>query len=345
MIVGAGAVGSSIAGWLAPSNPGLSLLARGETLEVLRRRGLKSYLKGCRSTAAAMPVRAIGSLAEAAPPDVVVVTVKNYDLEAVCRDLRAQLGDREPIVVGLQNGVKNQQVLPRYFSRVVYGVVCYNSWREGPGEVGHEKRGHVIVGTPANDRGEEVRAVAGILGPHMDCVVTDRLRDAVHSKLVINIANPVMALVGARRRRVESFDLLVRTLLALHLEAIGLLESAGYHEHRLGHVPSWRSFRIGRNLPAPVATSFFRRGTRTIGLNSMAQDVFGGRGSTELDEINGYMLGLAERAGVSTPVNETVYRAAKERFGTDFRPVSERELWSMVEQNVGDAPEARAPAG
>jgi 2-dehydropantoate 2-reductase len=162
VVVGAGAIGSSIADWIASKYENLSLLARGETLEVIKNRGLKSYLKGGRSIATASPVRAIGSLSETGSPEVVVVTVKNYDLDAVSRDLHKQLGSREPIIVALQNGVKNQQILPKYFARVIYGVVCYNAWRDAPGEVGHEPRGHIILGTPANDLQEEAQTVKGI---------------------------------------------------------------------------------------------------------------------------------------------------------------------------------------
>jgi 2-dehydropantoate 2-reductase len=334
VVVGAGAIGSSIAGWIAPKYGNLSLLARGETLEVIKNWGLKSYLKGGRLTATALPVHAVGSLAEIELPDVIVITVKNYDLDPTCHDLKAQLGDHEPIVVALQNGVQNQQVLPRYFARVVYGVVCYNAWRDGPGEVGHEPRGYVILGTPANGLQEEARAVAGIFGLGLDCVTTDRLQDAVHCKLVINLANALMTLVGFQRRPIGSFNLLVRMTLKLFWEGIQLLQAAGYHEHSLGSIPSWRSIKVGASLPAFMTSAMYRLNTKKLGLNSMAQDVFGGRATTELETLNGYMLDLARRVKFSTPIDETIYEVAKERFGPDFQLISEQELWGLIEREM-----------
>jgi hypothetical protein len=186
------------------------LLARGETLEVIKNHGLKSYLKGQRATAKALSIHAIGSLDETAPPDIIAITVKNYDLETTCQDLKAHLGDREPIVVALENGVHNQKVLPKYFSRVIYGVICYNAWRDGPGEVGHERKGYVILGTPSNNLQDEVQTVARIFGLGLDCVTTNRLQDAAHCKLVINQANALMTLVGFQKRPTRSFNLLVR---------------------------------------------------------------------------------------------------------------------------------------
>ena len=333
-MVGAGAVGSSIVGWIAPKYSNLSLLARGETLEIIKNHGLKSYLKGGRSTAAAFPVHAIGSLAETALPGVIILTVKNYDLDTTCRDLRAQLGNHEPIIVALQNGILNQQILPRYFSRVVYGVACYNAWRDGPGEVGHEPRGYVILGTPANDLQEEVQMVARILGLGLECVTTSRLQDAVHSKLVINLANPLMALVGSQKRTTGTSNLLLKMSLSVHCEGIQLLQAAGFHEHSLGRIPSWRTLKIGAALPAFVTSALYRLDTRRLGMNSMAQDVFGGRSTTELDALNGYMLELARRKGFPTPINETIYEVAKDRFGHDFKSISAQELWGMIERRT-----------
>ena len=334
VVVGAGAIGSSITGWIAPKYENLSLLARGETLEVIRNRGLKSYLKGRRLTAAALPVHAIRSLVEIVSPEIIVITVKNYDLEAICQDLKGQLGDDEPIIVALQNGVQNQQVLPRYFARIVYGVVCYNAWRDGPGEVGHEPRGYIILGTPANDLPDEVQAVTRIFRLGLECVTTDRLQDAVHCKLVINLANALMTLVGLQRRPIRSFNLLVHMTLKLFFEGVQLLQAAGFHEHPLGPIPSWRSIKMGATLPAFMTSTLYRLSTKKIGLNSMAQDVFGGRATTELETLNGYMLDLARREGFPTPVNETIYEVAKERFGPDFQPISEQELWNLIKQKM-----------
>jgi 2-dehydropantoate 2-reductase len=334
VVVGAGAIGSSITGWIAPKCDNLFLLARGETLEVIKNRGLKSYLKGQRPRATALPVHAIGSLAEVELPNVIVITVKNYDLETTAGDLRAQLGDHEPIIVALQNGVHNQQVLPNYFTRVVYGVVCYNAWREGPGEVGHEPRGHIILGTPANDLQDEVQAATRILSLGLDCVPTDRLQDAAHCKLVINQANALMTLVGVQKHPIKSFNVLMHMTFKLWEEGIHLLQAAGFHEHALGHNPSWRFIKMGATLPAFIMGGLFRLNTRRLGLNSMAQDVFGGRNNTELETLNGYMLSLARQVGFPTPINETIYEKAKERFGPDFQPMPEQQLWDAIQQKL-----------
>jgi hypothetical protein len=66
----------------------------------------------------------------------------------------------------------------------------------------------------------------------------------------------------------------------------------------------------------------------------MSQDIFGGKTTTELETLNGYMLDLARRVGFPTPINETIYEKAKERFGPNFQPISEQELWNAIKQKI-----------
>jgi 2-dehydropantoate 2-reductase len=60
-----------------------------------------------------------------------VLAVKNYSLEAVARQVKDELGDR-PIVVSMANGIDNQRILPKFFTKVIYCVVGYNARRDAP---------------------------------------------------------------------------------------------------------------------------------------------------------------------------------------------------------------------
>jgi 2-dehydropantoate 2-reductase len=334
VVIGAGAIGSAVAGWIAPHYSDLSLLARGETAKVIREKGMRMYLKGQRAQAVPIPMKVIESLAEIPASDILVIAVKNYDLDAVAKEMRGQIGNREPIVVGLQNGVENQQILPQYFAKPIYGVVCFNAWRDAPGEVGHEAKGLIILGTPNNVLKAEMREVASVFQPGLDCTITDRLQDAAHCKLVINQVNALMTLVGFQKRPIESFNVLVHMTMSLMWEGVRLLRAAGFKEHPLGNIPSWRTIEFGAKLPAPLTAALYRFSAKELGLNSMSQDVFSGRAYTELESLNGYMLRLAEKVGFPAPINETIYEVAKERLGPGFKPLPEKELWSLIQKKM-----------
>jgi len=66
----------------------------------------------------------------------------------------------------------------------------------------------------------------------------------------------------------------------------------------------------------------------------MAKDLFGGRTTMELEELNGYVLNLARRTGFPTPTNETIYGVAKERFGSRFQPMIETELLTAIQNKL-----------
>ena len=80
----------------------------------------------------------------------------------------------------------------------------------------------------------------------------------------------------------------------------------------------------------------FQRNVKKMVLSSMAQDVLSqGRGHTELDTINGYLLGLADEHGLAVPYNRTVYDLCRQRFARQpFEPMSVHEVWAEVRRRM-----------
>jgi 2-dehydropantoate 2-reductase len=334
LVVGAGALGLSLTGWIFPQNKNLHLLARGESVSAIRSHGLRLYQIGQEATTAPIPVKVIESIDEIPPPDIIVITVKNYDIDRTAQTLRHQLGNYQPIVASLQNGVENQQILPKYFSKATYGVVCYNAWREGAGKATYVKRGYLVIGTPNNGLQPELQSVKNVLYPGLECFITNRLQDAVHCKLAINLINALMALVGFRKRSIESEKILVHMTTRLLEEGIKVLQAAGFEEHDLGSLPSWSDIRIAVNVPESPANPLYDFIVNRVGPTSMTQDVFSGKTTTELESLSGYMLELARRVGVPMPINQAIYEIAKERFCSGFRPIEEIDLWEMINNRI-----------
>jgi 2-dehydropantoate 2-reductase len=336
LVVGAGAIGLTVAGWIFPRNEKLHLLARGESVSTIRKNGIHLYQLGQESTTAPIQVKVVESLDEIPPPDVMIITVKNYDLDRTAQMLRQQLGNNQPIVVSLQNGIENQQILPKYFSKTIYGVVCYNAWRDGVGRAAYVKRGYLIIGTPRNDLQPEIQSVSEFLNLGFECSVTNRLQDAVHCKLAINLINALMALVGFRKRSIESEKILVHMTTRLLWEGIRVVQASGFKEHELGSMPSWDEIRTAVNMPESLANPLYDFIVNRVGPTSMTQDVFGGKTATELESLNGHMLELARRVNVPMPINQAIYEIAKEGFCPNFKPIQEIDLWGMINNRILD---------
>jgi 2-dehydropantoate 2-reductase len=332
VFLGAGAVGTSCCAWLTQKHHSVYLLARGKAVEVLRARGAILYQGDTPEKRETVPVNVIADLSEVPDADVVIITAKLFNLEGAARQVREKLGQR-PLVVGMQNGLENQGILPRYFPRVVYCVVGYNCWMDAPGEIGYQKRGPLILGTPDNSLRQEMQELANLFNPAIETVVTARFQDVAHCKLVINLSNSVTTLVGLNRQPISDMEIFQDIIANTLYEGVQVLRTAGFHEERMGGIPSWMTLWAAARLPHFLSRGTFRRNIKKMVRSSMTQDLLFQRGNTELEYLNGYLLALAEKHGAPVPYNQAVYHLCKEHFSkTDFTPLDVQDVWAEVQK-------------
>jgi len=146
VIFGAGAIGSSIGAWLYPHYDKVCFLDRKEIAEEIKEKGINIYLNGEKEKIQKINVPVIQDLKEKPDTDVVILATKNYSLDAVAQEIKSKLGD--PIIIALQNGVENQTVLPKYFSKVIYGTICWNAWKDSASVLGFSSWQKPVEGKP-----------------------------------------------------------------------------------------------------------------------------------------------------------------------------------------------------
>ena len=333
LVFGAGAVGSTVGGWLAERYPDVWLLDVPPLVEKLRERGLTLYLGGDKAHSTTVKVQAASDLGDVPAPDVVIVAVKTYSLDKVCGLLKDKLDDA-PLILALQNGVDNQTILPKYFSKVVYGVVSYNAWIDEPGVVGYQKKGPLVIGTPDGRLGDETRRLALLLSRGVETVVTEQFQDAAYSKMVINLTNSLQALIGHPMKPIGDRALFQNVLTHLVWEGVQIAKAAGHRECRLGGMPSWKLMWAAANLPAFLTRGAFEKNVKKMVISSMAQDVLQrGGGDSELETLNGHFLKLADQHKLAVPYNRAVYKLCKERFGKELPPIGIEEVWAAVSRS------------
>lgn len=331
VVVGAGAVGSTLAGWLTPHVGRLVLVARGPACDAIRAQGLILVPAGDPSKRETFHPAVVPDVLEAPPADVVVLAVKTFDLDVVAARVRERYGDA-PLVVGVQNGLANQAVLPRHFRRVVYGVVGYNAWVEAPGVVGWQRRGPLVLGALDADGLIAARALAPTFDRGLPTSVTERLGDVVHTKLVVNLANAATTLVGHTLQPLSDTALFQRLLSRLLWEGVQVVRAAGYREARIPGLPPWRLLWASAHLPPLLTRPLFERNLAKMVLSSMAQDVLvQRRGHSELDEINGALVALADRYDVEAPLLRALTALCRREFQRpDFAPWDVRDVWAAL---------------
>ena len=330
-IIGAGAIGGCLGGWLSEVHDEVYLIDQGEVAASLKKKGLTLYPQGGESRKKNIPVKVADRLSEVENPDVIVLAVKNYSLEAVAKSVAAEMkGD--PVILGLQNGVFNQTLLPKYFKKVIFGVIEFNAWMDEPGVIGYQNKGPFVLGCISEGLQKELSALQSYMNAAVETVSTNRIRDAAYCKMVINLTNSYTTLVGFKYREIGSLPLFKKVLSNSLYEGIKVLKAMGIKEYKAGDMPTWAKIKASATLPDFITMGIFRKSLAKMVLSSMAQDILQRKsGISELDSLLGEFIRLAGQYNVPTPYNGAVYRLCKEEFAKpDFKPLTEEQVWQAV---------------
>jgi 2-dehydropantoate 2-reductase len=341
-VYGAGAIGTTLAAWLTHAGHDVSLLARGENAQQLKQKCIR-ILNNDKQLLEDTRVRVIETLGVAQDIDLLIVTVKNFHLDACCKNIVDVIGP-DTLVLGLQNGVENQTILPRYFSRVVYAIINYNAWQSVATKEHNNNtlnwsvnlNGPILLGALSPEMLPVAKSLTTLFSSFIHCEFSHSFQDHAHAKLVNNLANSVTTIIGNSHREESALSPLQAVLTQLTNEGVNILQAAGIKETRAGPLPSWKVIKLSKFLPAALTRPIFRRKVALIGSTSMANDVIGrGTGESELETINGYLLALADKHGLDVPYSRGLYQLCRQRFNAEpFRPMTANELRVILDGYV-----------
>ena len=348
VIYGAGAIGGSVGAWLAATDAKVTFLDRPEIAEEITKSGLTVYLEHHKEEAKSLKIPTITDLAQHPTANVVIVAVKNYSLDAVAQDIKAKLGDT-PIIIALQNGVENQNILPKYFSKVLYGTICFNAWKDSNTVIGFnswmqatESRlvtGQIFFGTispPSADFEQKIKDIIGTFNQAFAAELSPEFQNTIHTKMVTNLGNCVLTVVGHKFRPISSIGTLGRITSIVLLEGIQTLQAAGYTEFPMQGVTSWGLINLSVKMPKFISGMIFKKKVKKYPLNSMAQDIIVHKmQKSEIDFFNGYFINMAKVKGVPTPYNNAMYDICKAEFSKpDFKPLDVDDLYDRIQSHI-----------
>lgn len=347
---GVGAIGASTGAWIAEKCDETYFVAQGRTKEALRANGITHYFfDGIDKTmkektiSTLKPVQILDNLEGITENDVLVLSVKNYSLVEAAEQIKHQCGDR-PLIVSMANGRINQEILPRYFSKIIYCVVLHNAWRdikclekENKLIVGSQKRGPLLIGTLDNALQDEMKVIKEIFDPGIETIITEEIQDAVHCKIALNIVNAVTTLVGYGIQPISDFTAFQTLVTNIIWESVQILKAAGYKEYQLPDMTSWTALEKMINLPISATQKQFEKNMSKMQISSMTQDIVQRNlGKSELESLNGYMVKLADKHKIKAPYNRTVYSLSKDSFKKGFRPMDVSNVLSEVQKKKVD---------
>jgi 2-dehydropantoate 2-reductase len=310
LIAGAGAIGSVMGGMLRRANRSVAMLGRETHLEKISREGLRiTGLFGDHRvdgfTLASEPAQLGG------PFDLILLTVKSYDTQAMC-DRIGRLLAPDGLIVSMQNGLGNIEVMVERFGarRVLGGRVIFGAEMPAPGVVNVTVFAQpVAVGPAPAIHGKhaarlfaQAREVAGILANAG--IATNPCEDItpfLWTKLFYNAAlNPLGALLRLHYGALAADP----DLRAIMNEAI---DEAFAVATRLGVALPFESAEEYRAMfySKLVPSTFNHRPTMLHDLEL--------RGRTDIAAMNGKVVELAEMHGLCANTNRTLTRLIRAR--------------------------------
>jgi len=300
VVAGAGSIGCFVGGLLARGGHDVTLLLRAGTAEEITQNGLILTDFGDLDVALSPDRFAMsmdpGCLAAA---DIVLTTVKSGATEAMAKQI-AEHAPEDAVVVSLQNGVENaallRALLPGWDVRA--GMVPFNVVWVGGGRFHRGTSGDILI-----ERGQG-HVARHLSLPDLHVHEHGDMAAVQWGKLLINLNNALNALSGLPLRA-QIGDRGWRRLMAAQIvEALMVLRAAEVaFENPVAKVPMGAVPRILR-LP----TWAFRLVAKTMlsidptARSSMWEDLEKGR-ATEIDELQGEIVQLAQTANVAAPVN------------------------------------------
>jgi 2-dehydropantoate 2-reductase len=307
-IIGAGAMGGSIAALLSRQGHEIQLVARGTHLEAIRADGLR--LTG-QSGEFVAEVHAAAELASGA--ELVIVAVKAQDAHSALLQHRHAIAGQPVLVV--QNGIDGvrdaAELLPD--SPIIGGLATSATSYLSPGLIDVTAAGAMFVGV-LDGSTAPAHAVASILNPVIPTTVTENFHGAQWTKLVINQVNALPAITGLSVQEVVEHGGLRRIIAASIRETarVGLAAGVRFEPiqsltptiiRMMSVAPLW----LGAQLPRLLGA----RAGDVPNPGSTLQSIQRGQ-PTEIDYLNGAVVREAERLGRTAPVSVTLVELVHE---------------------------------
>jgi thiosulfate/3-mercaptopyruvate sulfurtransferase len=298
VIIGAGAVGATIAAELHQAGREVVAIARGAHGAAIAERGLTYLRPGGVSTRIPLQVAAGPADLELRLGDILVVATKSQDTERVAQDwswrpVTLEDGSVSTAavvlpVLSVQNGVDNERVLLRRFARVYAASVWLPGMYVTAGEIaspGEPEPGLIWLGSYPSGLDEVSAAIARDLrAAGFGLQESADVMRFKYGKLRANLGNAVNALYGLNTDAVDFAPLTREAERVLNALGIGYAEVTV--ESELDVVGFKRSPIEGYSRQSSTWQSLARRSP------------------VESDFLNGEIVLLARQNGLSAPLNE-----------------------------------------
>ncbi|HEV3060235.1 MAG TPA: 2-dehydropantoate 2-reductase [Vicinamibacterales bacterium] len=285
IVLGAGAIGSLYAAKLSERHE-VTVLARQPHAEAINRRGLR--LMGLET--GVYRVEAVTAIASIPADSLMLLTSKVNDNRTIAAAIAPMVRD-DTTIVCVQNGLGGEDVVRETVGNrglVLRAITQAGAVFREPGVVDYRVAGYTLLEQSA--RSPEIASLLTACG--LDGRVSEDIKVDVWRKLIFNcVINPITSIIGA--------------------------EVGAIADRRLDPVKRLvidECLAVARADGVTFDTDFLEAIARVFGpshnVASMQQDLRRGK-ATEIDFMNGAVVGLGRRVGIDCPVNAALVAIVK----------------------------------
>ena len=336
LMVGAGAVGGYFGARLVEAGVDCAFLLRPKTLAAVKQRGVTVH-----SVDRSFTVHPVASSDPRDLPkaDLVILSVKRYDLDEVIEQIRPVLFTNTTVLT-LQNGVDAEaRILELVPNARLFGGVAYTYAKIAePGVIEHYKRGSVAIGawgqTVATERpqkeipdiqatpvkgtfaklGEMLRQTARVTAPDVPATAAANL--ATIKALFDQASIPCQVVEDIRRTKWEkmcwnvTFNPLTVLLNDRVSKALAHPEMHAMIKLLVGEAVAVAQAE-GVELDPDIAEKVVQWSQEIRDIHTSMYDDWKAGRRTEIDFLNGYLVRRGRELNVPAPANEAVYALIK----------------------------------
>lgn len=287
IILGAGGIGSLV-GALLSKHEDVLLIGRQSHVDEINKNGLvvEGYINEN------FKVKAETKISNIDDGTLIILTTKAVDNEKTLNEIK-HLIKKDTIILCLQNGLGNENQIRRMVNcTVVRGITTSGATFIESGRVRCSNIGDIYL-----ENSEVSENICGILNKaDLKAEVSKDIKQQIWKKLIVNCSiNPLTAILKVKNGELLKFQDLVRSIIK---ELVEVAEKEGFmfSENEV--------FKIVMNVIKDSAEN----------QSSMLQDVLKGR-KTEIDYLNGAVVELGKKYGITCPINDGLVNMIKSLEG------------------------------
>lgn len=333
VVIGAGAIGCSVAALLAKAGEDVTLIGRAAQVEAINQKGL--VLSGIKGNEI-IPVKAMTQMK--APADLIIFTTKTQDLEEAYQHNNHFLDTG--LILTTQNGVQADNLLSSHFDRdrQLTSIVMFGATAIKAGEVVYNFDGDWIIGRPFTPLDPATHRVAAVLGKAFKVVPSPQIMGQKYLKLFVNFNNCIPALIGKSMQETFADLDLCRLSILLLREGVGIVQQADIALESMPDFPKERILGLV-SMPVEQAAGIMHKTLTSLSkeplYGSILQSLMRHKDS-EIEFINGEVVQIGSHIKVPSPLNTRVVAMVHEVERTKkFFTIDEvKKEFNLVETRV-----------